>query len=77
MKLKFKASLDVWRLISTAEDLFRVLSQIPQSTRDRLPIILVVDGQDYQGSIQVDAFEDTESEDEMERGFRLSSPDSD
>lgn len=60
----------------TAEDLFQLLKDIPVGVRERLPIIMAADDINfyYEGPVDVDVFEVTETEGCIERGFRLVKP---
>ena len=58
----------------TAQDLFEILCQMPEGIRARLPIVMVVnDGMDgFEAPFCVSAYEGTETEGCIERGFTLS-----
>ena len=61
--------MEKFKTCETAEDLFQLLNEIPPAQRERLPIILV--GDDCYGDVSVAAFECTETEGCIVRGFRL------
>jgi len=63
--------------IDTAAELLQFLLTIPQAVLERLPIQLAVGDELVEGSIYIQAFETTETEGEIERGFRLHGPDED
>lgn len=65
--------------VYTAQELFELLSQIPEGIRARLPIqLLLDDGMTLlEPPFDVTAFEVTETEGCIERGFQLSTPEED
>jgi hypothetical protein len=54
--------------VDTAEDLYQLLRTIPEGIRERLPVM--IENQDY-CNIEVDAYETTETQGNIERGFLI------
>ena len=65
--------MELFGKIDTAEELFELLKKIPQEQRKRLPVEIGDEESNIlrTGELNVTAFETTETEGCIERGFRI------
>lgn len=65
--------MELFKHVDTAQELYEMLSQIPQAQRERLPVEIGDEETNilHTGDMWVVAFETTETEGCVERGFRI------
>lgn len=56
--------------VHTAQDLYKFLSEIPESQRERLPIVFINEKSEDDGTVDVAAYE-FENGGNIERGFHI------
>lgn len=64
--------MELHRILHTAQDLFEMLSEIPEGVRERLGLQLLWDDEGADAPLYAEAYEVTETQGNIERGFRLS-----
>jgi len=69
--------MELDRTLYTAQDLFEMLSEIPVGIRERLGLQIMLGDNGADAPLFAEAYEVTETEGCIERGFRLSSEEED
>lgn len=69
--------MELYRELHTAQDLFEMLSEIPVGVRERLGLQLMLGDSGADAPLHAEAYEVTETEGNIVRGFRLSSDEED